>query len=302
MRELRANELLDFDVPTKVQSLTPFDTALYALSVGFAQEPSDDAERAFVDPTVDMPVTPSMALVLGYPGFWLGLPETGVDAARVIHAEQHVELFAPLPSHGQIIGETHVTSLESRGEGRGLAMTSVRDISVVDGDLVARVTQTHFLLGNSAVAPEQPRRDKQAPLPRDPDHIVELTTRPEQALLYRLNGDLNPLHSDPRIAAKAGFDKPILHGMCTFGVANRAVLKAVLNYEAPRLARIGMQFRAPVFPGDTLVTEIWNEGLFRVVAQNRKTVVADSGRFECRSAKPRDNNGNAGEERAWISD
>ncbi|MCO6385326.1 MaoC/PaaZ C-terminal domain-containing protein [Oceanicola sp. 502str15] len=280
MKELRAADLLSFEVPEARQRLTPFQCALYAISIGFARDPMEARERTFVDPDPDMPVVPSMALVMGYPGFWLGLPATGVDATRVIHADQSITLHQSLPSSGEIVGTTRVTGIGSRGEGKGLAMTSERDIRDDSGAPIATVAQTHFLLGNSAKIEDAPRAYDNGPPDTAPDHEVVFETRADQALLYRLNGDLNPLHSDPEVAARAGFERPILHGMSTFGVATRAILAACLDYDCARLRRISMQFRAPVYPGETLVTELWSEGWFRVRVVDRDVVVADRGRFE----------------------
>ncbi|MFT3977801.1 MAG: MaoC family dehydratase, partial [Sphingomonas bacterium] len=116
-----------------------------------------------------------------------------------------------------------------------------------------------------------------------PDLAIDLPTRPEQALLYRLNGDLNPLHSDPGVAAKAGFGRPILHGLCTMGVIVHALLRGPLGYRAEALRTVGLRFAAPVLPGETIRTEIWSNGAFRARVVERDIVIADQGHFTTHS-------------------
>jgi acyl dehydratase len=110
------------------------------------------------------------------------------------------------------------------------------------------------------------------------DHVVDLPTRPEQALYYRLNGDDNPLHADPVVAAKAGFARPILHGLCTLGVVTHAVLRALCGYDTRRLKALDLRFSAPVYPGETIRTEIWNDGGFRARVVERDVIVVNNGK------------------------
>jgi acyl dehydratase len=113
---------------------------------------------------------------------------------------------------------------------------------------------------------------------RDPDHVIDLPTRPEQALYYRLNGDMNPLHADPAFAAKAGFDRPILHGLCTFGIICHAILRALADYEPARLRSLSGRFSGVVFSGETLRVELWNSGEFRARVVERDALVIDDGK------------------------
>ncbi|MBX3575458.1 MAG: 3-alpha,7-alpha,12-alpha-trihydroxy-5-beta-cholest-24-enoyl-CoA hydratase [Mesorhizobium sp.] len=279
---LDADRLRNFPISDVVQTVTERDCALYALSVGFGQKPLDIREHRFVDPAGPLVVTPSMALVLGYPGFWLGNPSTGVDAARVAHVNQDVVLHAPLPTNGSVRGRTRVTGLFERGQDRGLALTSTREISEAEtGVLIATISQTHFLRNNTCSEALPPYVSSRSGTPDGaPDRIFDHATRPEQALLYRLNGDMNPLHIDPLVASVAGFDSPILHGMCTFGIAVRALLATLTDFNANSVRQISMAFRAPVYPGETLRTEIWAEGRFRVRSNERNVVVVDGGKID----------------------
>jgi len=280
--EISVGEVLSHRIADCVQDLTRQDTALYALSVGFARDPLNDIERRFVDPAVPMRVSPSQALILGYPGFWLGEGPKRIDPTRIIHAAQTITLTRPLMDEGRITGRTRITGLYRRSEEieSGLALTSVRELLDEEGRQFATIEQTHFLLGNSC--PEAPllsRRPRNSTPERIARYVVDFQTRPDQALLYRLNGDLNPLHSDPTLAVRAGFDKPILHGMCTFAIAVRALLEAVLNYDVTAVREISLRFRSPVYPGETLRTEIRDDLSFSVRALERDVLVADNGQL-----------------------
>jgi acyl dehydratase len=276
--------LLGFPIPEIRQALRWQDAALYALSLGAGQDPMDPAELPFVTEGPAMRALPTMAAVLGYPGFWLADPRTGVDALRLVHGEQAVEIHAPLPVSGEVIGRSRVTGLVDRGAGRGALLYSERLIlDAATGGRLATLEQTVFLRGDGGFGgPDGPVR-KPAPEPEGaPALVLDLPTRPEAALLYRLNGDHNPLHSDPAVAAKAGFPRPILHGLATFGVVGRALLRGVCGGDPARFGRMECRFSAPVFPGETIRTEIRPEpggAAFRARAVERDVLVVGNGRF-----------------------
>jgi acyl dehydratase len=244
----------------------------------------DEGELRFVTEGPAMRALPSMAVVLGYPGFWLRDPATGVDAVRLVHGEQAVEIHAPLPVEGEVIGRSRVTGLVDRGEGKGALLYSERVIlDAKTGAKLATLEQTTFLRGDGGYGgPSGPVR-KPAPEPEGaPDLVVDLPTRPEMALLYRLNGDHNPLHSDPAVAAKAGFPRPILHGLATFGVVGRALLRGCCDGDPARFGRMECRFSAPVFPGETIRTEIWRAqdgAAFRARVVERDVMVVGNGRL-----------------------
>ncbi len=274
--------LLNFPIPEVRQALRWQDAALYALSLGCGQDSMEAGELRFVTEGAAMQALPTMAVVLGYPGFWLRDLATGVDALRLVHGEQAVALHAPLPVEGEVIGRSRVTGLADRGEGKGALLYSERVIlDAATGAKLATLEQTTFLRGDGGFGgPSGPVR-KPAPEPEgEPDIVLDLPTRPETALLYRLNGDHNPLHSDPEVAARAGFPRPILHGLATFGVVGRALLKAVCGGDPARFGRMECRFSAPVFPGETIRTEIWRRSrcaAFRARVIGRDVAVVSNG-------------------------
>ncbi|HEV7265249.1 MAG TPA: MaoC/PaaZ C-terminal domain-containing protein [Falsiroseomonas sp.] len=278
-------KLLNFPIPEIRQRLRWQDTALYALSLGAGQDPIDAGELRFVTEGAAMQALPTMAVVLGYPGFWLRDPATGVDALRLVHGEQSVELHAPLPVEGEVIGRSRVTGLMDRGEGKGALLYSERVIlDAATGAKLATLEQTTFLRGDGGFGGPSGPVKKPAPEPEGaPEVVLDLPTRPEIALLYRLNGDHNPLHSDPAVAAKAGFPRPILHGLASFGIVGRALLKAVCGGDPARFGRMECRFSAPVFPGETIQTEIWPDAAgaaFRARVVERDVAVVGNGRFQ----------------------
>ncbi len=276
--------LLSYRVPEIVQDLSVRDTILYALSVGLGTDPMDLDQLRFVYED-GLQALPTMAVVLGYAGFWLGRPDTGIDSVKVVHGEQGIRIHKPLPVEGRLIGRTRVTGLVDKGPGKGALLYSERQVTDAAGDLVATLEQTTFLRGDGGcggtTGPAKPPR----PMPdRAPDLAVALPTLPSQALIYRLNGDYNPLHASPAVAAKAGFPKPIFHGLGTFGVVGHALLKGLCGYRPERLKAMDGRFSATVFPGETIRTEIWREAggiaAFRARVVERDQLVLTHGRAE----------------------
>lgn len=270
--------LLHFPIPEVRQRVMPRDAVFYALSVGLGQDPLDERQLDFVDSHRALRALPSMAVVLGHPGFWLGNPATGVDAVRIVHGEQSLTLHHPLPVEGEIIARTRVTGLVDKGEGKGALLYSEKELRDADGTLLAVTGSTTFLRGDGGFGgPPGPVKPPN-PMPETPpDTVLDLPTRPEQALYYRLNGDDNPLHANPAVAAKAGFPRPILHGLCTLGVVAHALLRVLGNYEASSMKNLSLRFSAPVYPGETIRTEIWRNGAFRARVVERDVVVVNNG-------------------------
>ena len=279
--------LLNFPIPERRQALRWQDSALYALSLGVGQDPMDVEGLRYVTEGAAMRALPTMPVVLGYPGFWQADPATGIDAVRLVAGEQSVELHAPLPIEGEIIGRSRVTGLVDRGAGKGALLYTAREvIDAGTGVKLATVEQTTFLRGDGGFGgPAGPVR-KPAPEPDGtPTVTLDLPTRPEMALLYRLNGDHNPLHSDPALAAKAGFPRPILHGLGTFGVVGRALLQTVCGGDPARFGKMACRFSSPVFPGETIRTEIWPDAggaAFRARVVERDVIVISNGRLALR--------------------
>ncbi len=276
--------LLSYAVAEIVQDLTVRDTILYALSVGLGADPMDADQLRFVYEE-KLQALPTMAVVLGYPGFWLKAPEVGVDWVRLVHGEQGIRIHKPVPVAGRLVGRTKLTGLVDKGEGKGALLYSEREIIDASGELVATLTQTTFLRGDGgcggSTGPAKPPHPEPS---RGPDLSLDLPTSPSQALLYRLNGDDNPLHADPAVARAAGFQRPILHGLATFAVVGHALLKGLCGYRPERLKAMDGRFSAPVYPGETLRTEIWREcggvAAFRARVVERDVVVLSNGRAE----------------------
>lgn len=276
---------------------TARDTQLYALGLGLGADPLDEQALRYVYEGVAgdrLLAMPTMANVLAYPGFWAREPDTGIDWRRLVHAEQSIRLHAPLPAAGRVVGRSRVTALWDRGEGRGAFMEQQREVrDAAGGALLATVTQLTLLRGDggfggtaaggSAGAPPVPHAIPE----RAPDAVCVLPTLPQAALVYRLSGDLNPLHADPAVARAAGFERPILHGMATMGVAAYAVLRTLLGAVPARFAGMRVRFTAPALPGDTLRTELWADGdvvSLRTTAVERGAVVLNNGRVDLRPA------------------
>ncbi|MCC6198472.1 MAG: MaoC family dehydratase N-terminal domain-containing protein [Burkholderiales bacterium] len=266
------------------------DTQLYALGVGLGGDPLHAGELRYVYEGVDgasLLALPTMANVLAYPGFWARDPDAGIDWRRLVHAEQRIELHAPLPVRGRVVGHNRICALWDRGRDRGAQLEQQREVlDAASGRKLATVTQLSLLRGDGGFgeggsdgAPLAPH----AVPDRAPDASCNLRTLPQAALIYRLCGDLNPLHADPGVARAAGFDRPILHGMATMGVAAHAVLRTLLDYDPRRFKAMRVRFTAPALPGDTLRTDLWvDSGVvsLRTTAVERGVVVLDHARVD----------------------
>ena len=272
-------KLLAFDIPSVRQHVAPRDAAFYALSVGFGQDPLDLRQLDFVDPDTALKVVPTMALVTAHPGFWMAEEGSGIDPSAVLHADQSIERLGALPIDGVVTSDTKIVGLVDKGAGKAALVrteTMIRDAAGTD---VARLRRTIFIRNGGGFGGENEAPQPLSPPPdREADHVVEFPIRPEQALYYRLNGDMNPLHSDPRSARQAGFDRPILHGLCTFGFACHAALRTLARYDVSRLKALSGRFSGVVFPGETLRVELWNSGEFLARVTERNMIVLEDGR------------------------
>ena len=257
------------------------DTILFALGLGFGSDPMDKQELDFVYEQ-NLLTLPTMSLVIGYPGFWMREPEYGFQWQKVLHAEEELIIHEPLPVAGRLIGETFIDEVVDRGADKGVFVYSRKELTDADsGKQYATVVSNTLARGDGGFGGPSEPRPKPAPLPtREPDHVCDLPTLPQQALIYRLSGDMNPLHADPDVATGAGFSQPILHGRCTMGVAQRAILRTCCSYDPTRIKSMQLRFSAPFLPGETLRTEMWQDGQniqFRSIALERDTVVLNNG-------------------------
>jgi acyl dehydratase len=276
------DRLLALDVREIDHTYTEKDAILYALGLGLGQDPMNEDELRFVYEK-NLKALPSFALVLGYTPYWLRESKAGITWNKVVHGEQAFDLHRAVMPKGRVVGRTRVTEVIDKGEGKGALVYSVRQVvDQASGELIATLRQTTFCRADGGFG--GPRSDSPIPHPipeRAPDMVCDLPTRPEMALLYRLSGDINPLHAEPDFAKAAGFPRPILHGLATFGVAGHAILKAACGYDTARLTSMAGRFSAPVFPGETIRTELWRDGgvvSFRARVIERDVVAIDNGR------------------------
>lgn len=276
---IEVEKLLSYPIPVVRQTLTRQQTAFYALSVGVGADPLNERQLRYVDYCRDLQALPSLALVLGHPGFWLGDARSGVDPKSVVHGEQELTLHSELPVEGEIIGETRIIGLVDKGVGNGALLYTRKEVrSAADGRLLASTLNTTFLRGGGGFGGDSSALRSSHALPEGkPDFCIDLPTRPEQALYYRMNGDNNPLHADPAVAMAAGFSRPILHGLCTFGIVCHALLSTLANYDASRLRSMALRFSSPVLPGETIRSEIWRDGSFRARVLERDALVVSNG-------------------------
>lgn len=260
---------------------TDRETMLYAVGIGMGRDPLDRNELAYVYEREKLKTVPTLATVLTRTAL---LKECGFDYAKVVHGEQRLTLHRPLPVESELIADSRVTEAYDKGPGKGAVIyteTAVR--SAADGQAMFTLGSVTFARGDGGFGGPQGSGPAPHPIPeRKPDACTTLETRKDQALLYRLNGDRNPLHADPELALRVGFPVPILHGLCTYGVACRAILQTVAAYDHTRITGFDVRFSAPVYPGESIATDIWVDGRtvsFRCrIPQRNDIVVINNGR------------------------
>jgi len=284
---------IDFDALTRwefEEQQHPFtrrDTILYALGVGLGFPACDPDQLPFLYEE-ELRALPTMAVVLGYRGFWMKDPATGIDWKKVLHSGQAITVYQPLPVDGVITSRLRISALIDKGRDRGAILAVQRQICSDRGERLATVEQVSLLRGDGGFGRSYGAVEPTPSVPTRPaDTIVDLRTFERSALIYRLSGDYNPLHIDPRVAGEAGFPRPILHGLCTFGVIGHALLKGPIAYRTERFHSLKGRFTNPVYPGDTIRTELWMEAARRIAirarALERDVVVFDSGVAELKT-------------------
>jgi len=266
------------------RSWTSKDSLLYALGVGAgAQDPADDLSATTENSQdVTQRALPTQAVVLGAGGAGAFGSIGSFNPAMLVHGEQSVSLARELPVAGEIETVTEVTGIYDKGSG-ALVVTESTATSVADGQPLFTVSMGAFIRGEGGWGGDRGPSSKFAAPEREPDHSVTYSTRTDQALLYRLSGDRNPLHSDPKFAAMAGFPKPILHGLCTYGFTGRALLHAVCEGDPARFRSMSGRFSSPVFPGEDLTVRVWvddggTSAVFQTLGQDGR-VVLDAGQL-----------------------
>ncbi len=275
------DKILNWPFDDVVETYAMRDSVIYALGLGFGFNPTDPDELKYVYED-GLRTFPTMPVVLGHPGPWMTDPESGIDYVKVLHGEQHLDIHQDLPVEGTVVAENKVIDVVDKGADKGALITSERKLyEQTSGDLLCTQKSVIFARGNGGFGGPVTASPKPHMLPdREPDATVDIPTSPQAALLYRLNGDYNPLHADPAVAEKAGFKAPILHGLASFGIAARAVLQSLNNTDSSRLKSFSLRFSAPVYPGETIRTEIWRDGnevSFRARVPERDVIALTNG-------------------------
>ncbi|HEY9216732.1 MAG TPA: MaoC/PaaZ C-terminal domain-containing protein [Phenylobacterium sp.] len=266
------------------------DVMLYALGVGLGADPLNEKELPFVYER-NLKVIPTAATVLAAgarpvqgaaePQLPEGHRASQINFLMVVHGEQKVELHKPLPTTGAFTVEGRTVGVWDKGKDKGAVIVNESVWTDEKGEKVATLTGSTFARGDGGFGgPSEGQPEPHEVPSRKADLSVDITTRPDQALLYRLNGDRNPLHSDPESARRSGFPRPILHGLCTYGITCRAVLQAITDFDAEQIYSHQARFSAPVFPGDTITVDLWQDGKnisFEARVKDRNATVIKNG-------------------------
>src|ERR1700754_2856276 len=263
------------------------DVMLYALGVGFGRDPLDEKELPFVYENNGLKVVPTFASVIGRgeaPAERQRMPQkSSVNFALVVDGERRITVHKPLPPRCAVLADERYLDILDKGEGKGAVLIQERKVrEAASGDPLFTIVSSIFARGDGGFGGKAQGGPALHEISeRAPDLVKECDTRPDQAFLYALSGDRNPLHRDPAFAKAVGFPRPILHGLCTYGTACRAILSTVADYKPERIQQFDVRFSKPVFPGETIVTEIWVDGAtvsFRAWVKERPgTVVLNNG-------------------------
>lgn len=243
-------------------SWTDREVMLYAYGIGMGADPMDEKELSFVNEGYFTPrelkVVPTYASVAAW-----GASAGPIDINRVmvVDGERDITFHKPLPVAANITADSSILGVFDKGKDKGAVILRKTVLKNEKGEDLATLVASQFARGDGGFGGPSEGQPEPHPIPkRAPDMSVDISTRPDQALIYRLCGDRNPLHSDPEFAKKAGFDRPILHGMCTYGLSCRAVLQTYADYDPRAFKQHAVRFSAPVFPGETVSFDLWKDG------------------------------------------
>jgi acyl dehydratase len=260
------------------RSWTSKDSLLYSVGVGAGGIDPTGSELEFTTENskdVHQRVLPTFAVIVGIGGGSMDRLGT-FNPAMLVHGEQAIELHSEIPPDGTVLTSSRIAAVYDKGSG-ALIVAEAKSVDTATGQPLFTTRSSLFIRGEGGWGGERgPSGPRNAPPERDPDHVVTYRTRADQALTYRLSGDRNPLHSDPEFAKVAGFPKPILHGLCTYGFTGRALLHTLCGSDPSKFTSMEGRFSKPVFPGDALTVKMWvdgNEALFRTETQNDDVVI-----------------------------
>ena len=257
---MQLEKVLNVELPPVEHSISNKDCMLYSLGIGLGADPVDPAQLQFVYEE-NLKAFPSQSVVIAHPGPWVTRKELEINWIKLLHGEQTITQHKPLEPGHTYVGNYRVLGVVDKGEDKGALLYQEKTLTDKEsGELVSTVTSSYFLRGDGGCGSSDYKPEPVRPVPeRTPDHVIEIATAHNSALIYRLSGDYNPIHADPEKAKKAGFEKPILHGLCSFGVATRALLEACCDNNPEKLEFVGLRFSRPLYPGDTIAVSIWNE-------------------------------------------
>lgn len=256
------------------------ETMLYALGIGLGADPMNETELPFVYES-HLKAVPSLATVVAW-GSGPSFGSSSINFLMVVHGEQSIELHKPMPTSAEVVADSRVVGVYDKGPKGAVIMTETVLKDAKSGEKIVTLGSSIFARGDGGFGGPSEGQPEPHPIPnRAPDLSLDMPTRPDQALLYRLSGDRNPLHSDPAVAKMAGFPRPILHGLCTYGITCRAVLQGFADYKPERIKSHSARFSAPVFPGETITVDMWKDGdviSFEARVKSRDATVIKNGK------------------------
>ncbi len=252
---------------------------LYALGIGLGSDPLNEKELPFVYEN-GLKAAPTFATVITFP--IQALAKSGVNFARVVHGEQAVTFHRTVPPEGEAVGTSRVKAVYDKGADKGAILLIETVLTLSSGEALVTLTSSIFARGDGGFGGPTEGEEKPHMVPgRAADMSLDFPTRPDQALLYRLSGDRNPLHADPAFAKMVGFPRPILHGLCTYGITCRAVMQGFTDFDPAPIRSHQARFSAPVFPGETVTVDLWRDGpvvSFEAKVKDREAAVIKNGR------------------------
>ena len=274
------DKIMSLETKNQKFSYSDRETMLYGLGVGFGKDPLNNEELKFVYER-DLKTAPSMATVISWGAG--NMRDSGINYLLVLHGEQRLKVYEPLPNAADILVDSSVKGVFDKGKEKGALIITETDIKLKESEkLLCTLSSTTFARGDGGFGGPNDGAPTPHSIPeRKSDDEFFADTEPNQALIYRLSGDRNPLHSDPEIAKAAGFDAPILHGLCTYGTACRTIISNVCNYDSTLIEEFNVRFSSPVYPGEKISTEIWKDDnviSFRCWVRDRNVMVLNNGK------------------------